>query len=680
MSSTNNNFRQLGKTKLFFFPLGLGTASFAGVNMVNAELYNKPTNTEINKLFNLALEDVNASENNMLMVDTSSQYGESELRIAQFIKDHPSILKKMYICTKWGLKFKSDNFSVQDYSLKNLNDSLENSIKLLQKIDLFYIHTNPSVSPLQLKTILDKKKSIIPRLKEIKKSRYGGIRHIGISISSEENLSFLVENKHLLDELDVLQINANIVINNPKLIRLVYSLGIGIVLNSVYRKIDKKFINTKEGLKNIFCKILDSNKDVIILTGTKNILHLKDNINFVRSGICYSPLKISYLCDDPLPVKVKTIAEDLENYFSRFNINNSKLEKNLISHKSKNVLESRENVIENIINIFIGSLKTRLGPAPDKIQRKILSDIITFYVDNNIAIDAIFTWGPKKFFAGKKEDQVDLSEALALERLMFLSDSIKSCYSPGVAFSIFVEDFEGKFIEGEHLADIFDSYISGLENLVKVLNMEKIVKVIRTNDLLKVNYNIQTITKRLEENYEKLKKYWHESDLKGIEGSELFDSYKQIEKLGWYGKIGNDTRDYYLGRLNNILGDTKNAEEKINMTIRLLACVLIHRQFNILRIHENREPVKLSFLKISGGPKKLMEGRIDMRTIPTNISKRHISPWASKGCLKVKEDQVLPSLKRWQELLDKSCKSIKGKMIFERSHRKICFDTNFLVK
>ena len=85
---------------------------------------------------------------------------------------------------------------------------------------------------------------------------------------------------------------------------------------------------------------------------------------------------------------------------------------------------------------------------------------------------------------------------------MFLSDSIKSCYSPGVIFSIFVEDFEGKFIEGEHLADTFDSYITGLENLVKVLNMEKIVKIIRTNDLLKVNYNIQTITKQLEENYE----------------------------------------------------------------------------------------------------------------------------------------------------------------------------------
>ena len=32
-------------------------------------------------------------------------------------------IKKIYICTKWGLKFKSDDFAVQDYSLKNLEQN-----------------------------------------------------------------------------------------------------------------------------------------------------------------------------------------------------------------------------------------------------------------------------------------------------------------------------------------------------------------------------------------------------------------------------------------------------------------------------------------------------------------------------------------------------------------------------
>ena len=46
------------------------------------------------------------------------------------------------------------------------------------------------------------------------------------------------------------------------------------------------------------------------------------------------------------------------------------------------------------------------------------------------------------------------------------------------------------------------------------------------------------------------------------------------------------------------------------MTVRLLACVLMHRQYNLLKVNNKSEPVKLSFLKISGGPKKLMNGRI----------------------------------------------------------------------
>ena len=224
------------------------------------------------------------------------------------------------------------------------------------------------------------------------------------------------------------------------------------------------------------------------------------------------------------------------------------------------------------------------------------------------------------------------------------------------------------------------SYISSFENLVRVLDMDDILRVVRTYDLLRVHYNIHSIVDRLDENYNKLKKYWYESEVKGIEGSEIYDSYKQIEKLGWYGKIGNDTRNYYLGRLNNILGETKTSKEKTDMTIRLLACVLIHRQYNIFRINKDIEPVKLSFLKISAGPKRLMDGRIDIRAIPTNVSKKHIAPWASKGCLRIKNDQVLPSLKSSRELLDKSCTPIQGKITFERAHRKICFDTSFVAE
>ena len=93
-----------------------------------------------------------------------------------------------------------------------------------------------------------------------------------------------------------------------------------------------------------------------------------------------------------------------------------------------------------------------------------------------------------------------------------------------------------------------------------------------------------------------------------------------------------------------MLGDSKSVEEKKDMTIRLLSCVLMHRQFNVFKFNEDDDFVKLSFLKISGGPKKLMNGRLDIRTIPTNISKKHIAPWAAVGCVRFKKQKILPCL------------------------------------
>ena len=70
-----------------------------------------------------------------------------------------------------------------------------------------------------------------------------------------------------------------------------------------------------------------------------------------------------------------------------------------------------------------------------------------------------------------------------------------------VHFDLFVEDFEGKFIEGAHLENTFDSYIGELEKLVKVLSMNKIIRIIRTQDLIMVNYNFKELTDQLNNNY-----------------------------------------------------------------------------------------------------------------------------------------------------------------------------------
>ena len=55
---------------------------------------------------------------------------------------------------------------------------------------------------------MSKDSEIINELNEIKK-RVGGINFIGISISTEKNLEFLISKKYLSSLFDVIQLNAN---------------------------------------------------------------------------------------------------------------------------------------------------------------------------------------------------------------------------------------------------------------------------------------------------------------------------------------------------------------------------------------------------------------------------------------------------------------------------------------
>ena len=661
-------------TNISFFPLGIGTASLAGVNMVNSKNYIRPSDQDVEDLINLSFKLLKKNKSEILMIDTSSQYGESEERIGNYINKYPKKLKNMFICTKWGLKFKNDDFSIQDYSLENLNSSLEKSLSHLKKIELFYIHTNPSVKEETLKKIMDKDSKIIKRLMEIKKKNIGGIKYIGISISSEKNLEILISKKYLSSLFDVIQLNANILIKRPDLERQLLLLKKRIVLNSLYRKGDQKEKSTFEGRKKIFFESLSICNNSIVLTGTKNLEHLNECFEIVEQYNKTKEFKIScFIKDKKFAFLGKRIEQDLKKFLN--NLNNIE-EKDLTRYA--NSQSSKNEIINHIINSFIGTLKTRIGPVPENYQFQILHNIVNYYVNHNIPIDTILTWGPKKFFSGKNESLIDLSEILSLQTLFELNNKIKEKYLPGASFTIFIEDFEGRFIEGEQLSNIFDSYITSFEKLLKIVDTNNIIRIVRTGDLLMSKFDMSKINLKLNENYLKLKNYWVESDKKGIDSSESLNSYNEIKKIGWFEKIGHDTRDYYLKRLDKMLGDTKTREQKIDMTVRLLACVLIHRQFEVFKVNENMNPVKLSFLKISGGPKKLMDGRVDIRTLSTNISKRHIAAWAAKGCLKLKKNTYFPVLYTWKEVEENKSNFIKAEINIQKMYNKINFETPIL--
>ena len=54
--------------KISFFPLGLGTASLAGINMVNSKHYTRPSNQKIEELINSSFELLKKNGSEILMI------------------------------------------------------------------------------------------------------------------------------------------------------------------------------------------------------------------------------------------------------------------------------------------------------------------------------------------------------------------------------------------------------------------------------------------------------------------------------------------------------------------------------------------------------------------------------------------------------------------------------------
>jgi aryl-alcohol dehydrogenase-like predicted oxidoreductase len=667
-------YRPFGVTGRTFFRLGLGTASLAGVNMVGAPVYHPPSRPEVDTLLTTAIESLGA-EASAVMIDTAAQYGESERWIGDYLAAHPAARLRVYLATKWGLVFDPGDFARHDYSVPNLERSAAASSRHLGSIDLLYLHTNPSVPPPLLGHLLRGPAADVMR--EMKATGRFGIRHLGVSVSSPANLELLLGDPALLQGFDALQVTARLLPEHPRLARSLGQLPIGVVLNSPFRKADPATRHAESERRAIYHRILDTHDDAVILTGTRDPGHLSENRGHVMSWASV-PLEISYATDAPTSVARERVSAELRGFFRRFVHSGPDASPDPASMgPAAPALATPDQVTDRVVALLVGSRKARLGPAPTERQRRVLRERVGPRVAAGRAIEVILTWGPHKFAAPAEADVPDLGEAAAIERLYDLHRLVQSVYPPGLRYAVFVEDLEGHFIERPP-PEAFAPYGDGLEALVRVLGVADTIRVVRTSELVTRRGERRRAQALLDANYERLQAYWLESERRGIPGSDHYESSRALASLGFTGIITEETRRFYLGRLDRLLGDRRTREEKVDMVIRLLACVLMHRQLDLFRGGDGLEPVKLSFLGIAGGPPRLMDGRLDIRTVLADVSRRSLAPWSAKGCLRFRTGRVLPALIPWPEALRSGTPLVPGRVAFMRGSHVAVVRADFL--
>jgi len=258
--------RRFGSTGLSFFPLGIGTVWFAEKWPENNEAYVEPSFEEIDHFLLKAFREIN-QRGSKVFIDTARVYGrgESEERLGEFFRAHENekLREKSFIATKWGL---NTDYKSADYSPDNLFASVNASLKCLGRIDLLFLHTSSTLRNMDDLLSPQALKPALAAMQRMKRENYGGIKYLGISISSKEGLEKALRDG-LIDQFDVVQTYGNIFLENPGLMEKIRERGKVIVLNSLMRK-TREQSNPEEVYRNILSRPGFS----ILLTGTRNNL------------------------------------------------------------------------------------------------------------------------------------------------------------------------------------------------------------------------------------------------------------------------------------------------------------------------------------------------------------------------------------------------------------------------
>ncbi|MFA5389182.1 MAG: hypothetical protein WC312_05445 [Candidatus Omnitrophota bacterium] len=407
--------------------------------------------------------------------------------------------------------------------------------------------------------------------------------------------------------------------------------------------------------------------------------------NFVNHLIEFSrdidslALKIDYHCNEDIDIPGDEIITAVRGYLQHF----LDLDKGLLETEQligKNM--DKDKIADKITDMFIGSRKTRLGSYPLRENIKDIEKRIIEGIEKKVPIEVVMTWAPKKHLVTGEENAVDLNELVALERLYDIHKNVQKIYAPGLHYTFYIEDLAGDFIEGRsgEIQESIRNYSGGMRQLVKVLGAEDVLTFVSTNEFAKEEGVYEEMLKRMDEIYTKIEAYWIESEEKGIQNYQDYESYKELQKLGWEGSIPQEMRDYYLERAYHLYHDTISLEEKKHMVMRDLTQVLVAAQFNMLRGQGEIAPLKFSFVRPAPGiPLSRMRARVDLRTVSVDVTKKSIPPWTGKGYLAFRKGKILPHMRSWREPIEDPDKMVKGVLTLSRGNEYVRIRADYLV-
>lgn len=205
--------------------------------------------------------------------DTAPAYGYSEERLGKFYKKlTPEQQSTVTIATKLGEFWNFETGTpYRDFTYEKLQQSLDNSFKLLGRIDILQIHG--FTKEIWEKNNLDLEKSF-----EYAKTL--GVKQFGASLSNPDGAQIVFEKNNW----NVLQFPHNILRPyDSKIIEEAISKHKFLVINRPFAMGEVTQQSVEDAKHKAYQFVLKDIKEGVVLTGTKSIQHLKENISLFHS-------------------------------------------------------------------------------------------------------------------------------------------------------------------------------------------------------------------------------------------------------------------------------------------------------------------------------------------------------------------------------------------------------------
>lgn len=294
--------------------------------------------------------------------------------------------------------------------------------------------------------------------------------------------------------------------------------------------------------------------------------------------------------------------------------------------------------LEGVTQVLVGTLQSRLGPAPKPESLVLIREVVREAISVNEKIPVVVPFGPKKPGIGRFS--VDVAELFALKSISELDAAVSDFHAPGLDVRVRVEDATGIFLEGEPAAPLVERYAADFARLAALTGAP--AEVARETAAI----GLKEFVARAQEVAPLFESYLRETS--GEEALSDTQWGRALADAGWAGVVNPQMREHFLKKYAAIYPDEDAASHRAVLA-RYFAAALVRKQAGAGGARAGwRRWIQVNFLAAVPGTQDRPSTTLSRRHIPLRFGKTHVPPWRAKGFLEIGgDDHVTPAQVDW---------------------------------